>query len=118
MAATSMRDGAASLPPYPGLARDALAPLRVLVTGAAGFVGQRLVLALLKHGALRVRMFDWRPAPLPPSSLCSEAELARVEAMQGDIRRDTDVYSALRDMDAVMHVASFGMGGREMVGSS
>ena len=75
---------------------------KVLVTGAAGFVGLHLVEALLKRG-LKVRGLD--------NFMCSRKEglspfLKRMEFVEGDIRDRDDVRKAMNGVDAVFHLAA------------
>lgn len=79
---------------------------RVLITGGAGFIGSHLADELLRQG-YQVRALDnlteqvhgvhrLRPAYLDP----------RVELSIGDVRNAPDVRRALRDVDAVFHLAA------------
>lgn len=79
---------------------------RVLITGGAGFIGSHLADELLRRG-YQVRALDnlapqvhghgqVRPAYLDPE----------VELRVGDIRNPDDVRAALRDVDAVFHLAA------------
>jgi dTDP-L-rhamnose 4-epimerase len=77
----------------------------VLITGGAGFIGSHLADALIARGD-RVRVLDNldpqvhgasdRPAYLHPD----------VELRLGDVRERSAVDSALRDVDAVVHLAA------------
>jgi len=68
----------------------------VLVTGAAGFLGQALVRALLARGG-RVRAFDLRPADLLGEGL---------EWVSGDVRDAEAVRRACEGMEVVYHLAA------------
>ena len=68
-----------------------------LVTGGGGFVGRRLVKALLKKGH-RVRSFGRQPQP-------SLSELG-VEVICGDLRNERNVASAIAGVNTVFHTAA------------
>ena len=75
---------------------------KVLVTGASGFVGSRLVRALVERGeTVRVLV-------RPGSSLRGLKELPqdRVEVCIGDIMIEHEVYRALAGCDRMFHVAA------------
>lgn len=69
---------------------------RVLVTGGSGFIGSHVVDALASAGH-RPRIFDTRPSPWHGDD---------VEAVVGDILSVEDLRRALRDCDAVCHLAA------------
>lgn len=74
-----------------------LRDLRVLVTGAAGLVGRRLVADLLALGC-RVRGVDRSPA--------DGAAGTRLEFVRGDLRDSLVATRACRGADAVVHCAA------------
>lgn len=74
-------------------------PPRAFLTGATGFIGSHVALALLNRG-WRVRALMRRESLLP-ASLRSE-----VEWRLGDILRVTDIHSAMAGCTAVFHVAA------------
>ena len=71
---------------------------RVLVTGASGFVGRRLVSHFVNAGCAPVRAAYRTPptAPTPGVEICSV----------GDLGGDTDWYAALDGVDTVVHCAA------------
>lgn len=70
---------------------------RVLVTGAAGFVGRHLVTALAEAG-YRVRAMVHRPRPgaAPPG----------VEVVQGDVTDPDSLRRAMEDVQGVVHLVA------------
>jgi dTDP-L-rhamnose 4-epimerase len=79
---------------------------RVLITGGAGFVGSHLADELLEHG-YRVRVLDNLDAQVHGESISRPAYLAGdVELVRGDVRDRAAVMRALRDVDAVFHLAA------------
>lgn len=84
-----------------------LRSLRVLVTGADGFIGSHLVERLLSEGA-RVRAFVYYNSfnswgwldTLPPEIV------ANVEIFTGDVRDPNGVRNAMKDIDVVFHLAA------------
>jgi dTDP-L-rhamnose 4-epimerase len=77
----------------------------VLITGGAGFIGRHVAAALLTSGR-RVRVLDSLIEQVHPSR-GRPADLARdVELQIGDIRDEDAVETALRGVDAVIHLAA------------
>jgi nucleoside-diphosphate-sugar epimerase len=69
-----------------------------LITGGSGFLGGHLAGELLRRGA-KVRSLDI--APLEEPDLIGE-----LEDIRGDVRDDSAVSKALRDVDRVIHAAA------------
>src|SRR5215469_330226 len=89
------------------------APLSVVITGGAGFLGARLASEILARGSLSVAGAPSRPVTrltlfdqvAPPAGL---AEDPRVAVWQSDLAAGLDGASAgpLRDADVVFHLAA------------
>lgn len=78
----------------------------VLITGGCGYFGHRLATTLQRNG-LRVTLFD----TAPPSQELPE----NVTFVQGDVRHFAQVEKAVKNVDCVFHIASYGMSGREQL---
>jgi len=81
--------------------------MKVLITGAEGFIGSHLVERLLKEGA-KVRAFilynfsnSWGWIDTFPKN-----KLEKIEIVTGDIRDNTSVYNAIKGVDVVFHLAA------------
>lgn len=115
-------------PPLPPPATPlADATRRALITGGGGFLGFRLAVTLARDG-VEVTILDLAPPrqPLPPRVRFiagSVADAAAVDAAfvvaaspfpaaPGDAQ--THTHTNLYGLDAVFHVASYGMSGREL----
>ncbi len=80
--------------------------MRLLVTGATGRVGSRLVPRLLKHGnTVRVLLRS-------PEQAESFQQLG-TDAVIGDLRQPDTLAGAVVDIDAVIHLAAFFRGATE-----
>ncbi|RJP47029.1 MAG: NAD-dependent epimerase/dehydratase family protein [Anaerolineaceae bacterium] len=77
--------------------------MKVLVTGATGFTGSRLVPLLLKSG-FQVRAF------VRPTSDRSPLSTLTVEWVTGDLSNPETLTAALRGVDALVNIASLGFG--------
>jgi uncharacterized protein YbjT (DUF2867 family) len=73
--------------------------MRILLTGATGLLGGELLELLLARGH-KIRCL-LRPDSLHTSRLAGK----RVEILRGDAAREEDLYKALGDTDALLHVA-------------
>jgi dTDP-L-rhamnose 4-epimerase len=80
--------------------------LRILITGGAGFIGSHAADQLLSAGH-EVRVFDNCTAQVhghldgPPAYLAPD-----VEYLCGDVRNGAALHQALRNVDAVLHLAA------------
>lgn len=77
-----------------------------LITGGCGYFGYRLAQCLHKKGA-KLFLFD----TVAPSQEVPED----IVFVQGDIRDYAQVEEAVRGVDCVFHIASYGMSGREQL---
>jgi UDP-glucose 4-epimerase len=75
--------------------------MRVLVTGAFGNIGQSTVGALIRQGHA-VRCLDLKTRP---NAKAARKLRGKVEVLWGDLRRPSDVAAAVRDQEAVIHLA-------------
>ncbi|NOH02760.1 MAG: NAD-dependent epimerase/dehydratase family protein [Chloroflexi bacterium] len=82
--------------------------MKVLVTGATGFTGSRVVPLLLKNG-YEVRCFVRETSDRSPLSLLT------VEWATGDLSNPEALTSALRGVDALVNIASLGFGHAETI---
>nr|VDD64641.1 unnamed protein product [Brassica oleracea] len=83
----------------------------VAVTGGLGLVGSAVCLELLRRGALQVRSLDCRKTS-PWSDRLKESG---VHCIYGDVVSIEDVENALDGVDCVIHLASYGGSGKEMI---
>lgn len=76
--------------------------MKVLITGGLGFIGQALIERLLANGH-SLRILD---NMTNPSISVSEVEALGVEVFEGDIRERKDCESAVKGIEAVVHLAA------------
>ncbi len=72
--------------------------MKVLITGAAGFLGINLVRHLLGKGINDIRALDLADFDYP--------EKTRIEIIKGDIRDKEGLKKAMQDVDLVVHAAA------------
>jgi dTDP-L-rhamnose 4-epimerase len=75
--------------------------VKVLITGGAGFIGQRTALLLLEGGH-QVSVLD---SLAPPAHVSPPGLPATVQLIQGDVRRREDWVQALGANEVVLHLA-------------
>jgi uncharacterized protein YbjT (DUF2867 family) len=73
--------------------------MRILLTGATGLLGGALLRLLLARG------HETRCLVRADSPNTSRLDRERVEILHGDTAREEDLYRALREADALLHVA-------------
>ena len=79
--------------------------MNVLITGGAGFIGQRLCSALLAQGA-RVRILDNFSPQIHATDLLPEFLTDKVELITADVRDRDALKRALSAVDTVVHLAA------------
>jgi dTDP-L-rhamnose 4-epimerase len=79
---------------------------RVLITGGAGFIGQRTAQALVRRG-YEVRVLDKLTSPVHPNGRWPRAIAEIAERVEGDVQADSDLLPALRGVQAVLHLAAY-----------
>ena len=79
----------------------------LLVTGANGFIGSRVVRALLTHGFKEVRCFT-RPSGNPESleAIGKEFNLANLEIVKGNLLSRDNCLAAVRGVSVIYHLAA------------
>jgi 2-alkyl-3-oxoalkanoate reductase len=86
--------------------------VRALVTGANGFLGQRVVAALLAQG------HTVRALVRPATSVEKIGWPAAVEVVRGDLRSSRELLPAFADVDVLVHLAAAVTGGEDAMFAS
>lgn len=79
--------------------------MNVLITGGAGFIGQRLSHALLAQGA-NVRILDNFSPQIHMNDFLPESLAGKVELIRADVRDREAMRHALNGVDTVVHLAA------------
>ncbi|MGC2832520.1 MAG: NAD(P)-dependent oxidoreductase, partial [Candidatus Acidiferrum sp.] len=81
--------------------------MRVLVTGAAGFLGRALIKRLLAHGYTNIRCNVRRQADIPKlDALLGRDAPIRLEFCIGNLRYPEDAARAVDDVQLIFHLAA------------
>jgi nucleoside-diphosphate-sugar epimerase len=81
---------------------------RILITGATGFIGPKLVQSLLDRGFRNLRCFIRPSSPITKLDALSGryADGARIEVMKGNLLSREDCMTATKDAAVIIHVAA------------
>lgn len=77
----------------------------ILVTGGAGFIGSHLVDGLIERG-YKVRVLDNLCKQIHPTGQLPQYFNKKAEFIEGDVTNREDWLKALRDIDAIYHLAA------------
>jgi dTDP-L-rhamnose 4-epimerase len=77
----------------------------ILITGGAGFIGQRLACALLRQGA-NVRILDNFSPQIHATEILPDDLATKVELIKADVRDRVALKKALFGVDTVVHLAA------------
>lgn len=81
--------------------------MKVLVTGAGGFLGRRIVERLLAHNVLDVRAMLRDPSKgAALEAVAANFPSAHVELFAADLKNPTQLAAAVADVDLIVHAAA------------
>jgi 2-alkyl-3-oxoalkanoate reductase len=80
----------------------------ILLTGAAGFIGRRVVANLLERGFRNVRCFTRRAGERARSDICRNGEASCVEFIHGNLLSKEDCQAAAKGVKVIYHLAAGG----------
>src|ERR1700676_3692997 len=75
----------------------------ILITGAGGFIGARLVESLLSLGFRNLRCFA---RPSSRIAIADGGRNARIELIRGNLLNSDDCVSATKDIKVIFHLAA------------
>ena len=79
----------------------------ILVTGATGFIGLKVVEGLLNHGFLKVRALARSSGKVARlEAIAARYKRARVEVLRGNLLSQEDCISATKDVAVIFHLAA------------
>jgi nucleoside-diphosphate-sugar epimerase len=78
----------------------------VLITGANGFIGSKVVEMLLAHGFKRLRCLVRSARSIPTLRRITESSDAEVEIIQGNLLSRDDCRRAAKDVSLIFHLAA------------
>jgi nucleoside-diphosphate-sugar epimerase/peptidoglycan/xylan/chitin deacetylase (PgdA/CDA1 family) len=80
--------------------------MRILVTGAAGFLGRALIERLLAHGYADIRSNVRRRTDIPKLKALSEHSHAKLEYCVGNLKHREDAARAVEGVELIFHLAA------------
>ncbi len=83
----------------------------ILITGANGFIGPKVVQALIEHGFTRIRCLIRSSQNIPKLQRIADSNNTRLEYFVGNLFSQNDCNNAVKNVAAVYHLA-VGSGGK------
>lgn len=80
----------------------------ILITGATGFIGPKVIRSLLQLGFRNLRCFGRRLSPASPLAALQEhfRQSVRLEIIKGNLLSPGDASAAARDASVILHLAA------------